>query len=383
MSGASRALGLGGKQLVTVKPAEKATGWRLVIKAPSCALYEAKLYGYRLYGVRWSKECLWSLVETGMLECIGDCTALRDCRNYILGSGSLVARCRGSVTKLYLVQPSNPEAELLALLDSSRLVPGITARLVYRGETIGIVEEELDGKPLAVLAQKELKNHINGLELVEVLPLAARILAAIHKWLGPVQRECRLELGKRATWYLERLPRSLAGELATLYTGLTGAERVDTSLAMCQLVHQDPHLYQFIVTDNGIALIDFSGEPLRAPISGPYELPLRDVAVLLRSASYIATTTIKNTRSTDRKNLPNRVVEWLEHSVYEALETYLAHNVLEDPGAVLSLLSVLVVERLVYEVWYEYLYGTGLLNVVLAALHDPRLLPELGAFLHR
>lgn len=69
--------------------------------------------------------------------------------------------------------------------------------------------------------------------------------------------------------------------------------------------------------------------------------------------------------------------------MHEALETYLAQNVLEDPGAELSLLPVLVLERLVYEAWYEHLYGTGLLRVVLAALHEPRLLPQLGTFLRR
>ena len=372
-------------QIVTIEPAAKITKWRIIIKVPGCTFYEAKLHGHRVYGVEWNNECLWRLVETGVVGCIGDCSVLRNCHSYLLGSGSLVADCGGSIAKLYLVEPSSPEAKLLAILSQSRLVPGIAARLVYRGETIGVVEEKLSGEPLAARAQRELRNYMEGVEKVEVLPLAAKTLALVHALLKSMGKECRIEPGKRAAWYLQRLPQSLAEELAPLYPRIMEAEKTSYSLTTCQPVHQDPHLYQFLTTSTSTFLIDFSGEPLRAPIGGPYEPPLRDVAVLLRSASYIATMAISDS-SPENKNkgrLVNRVVEWLEHSVHGALETYLAHGVLEDPGTDLSLLPVLVLERLVYEAWYEHLYGTRLLRVILAALHDARLLPELGVFLRR
>jgi len=374
-----------GARIVTVKPATAVTEWHIAAKIPSCTLYEAGLYGYRVRGVEWSDECLWSLVETGALECIGDCSVLRSCHGYVLGSSSLVTRCGGSIAKLYLVQPSNLEAELLAILGPSRLVPGIAARLVYRGETIGIVEERLSGEPLAAKASRELRSYAEGVERIEVLPLAARILASVHTWLKPLREECIVEPGKRIAWYLQRLPQSLAEKLATLHTRIMGAEKTSNYLVLCQPVHQDPHLYQFLGTNTDALLIDFSGEPLRAHIGGPYEPPLRDVAVLLRSASYVAAMAINNVAQggQGRGSLVSRAVEWLEHSVHDALETYLAHNILEDPGTELSLLPILVLERLVYEAWYEYLYGTGLLRVVLAVLHEPRLLPELGTILRR
>ncbi len=372
-------------RLITVKPAATVTEWRIAARIPSCTLYEAELHGYRVRGVEWSNECLWSLVGTGALECIGDCSVLRSCHGYVLGSSSLVTHCGDSIAKLYLVQPSNPEAELLAILGPSRLVPGIAARLVYRGETIGVVEERFSGEPLAAKAWRELENYVEGVEEIEVLPLAAKILASVHTWLMSLGEECRVEPGKRIAWYLQRLPQSLAEKLATLYARVVGAEKTSNYLVLCQPVHQDPHLYQFIATSSGTFLIDFSGEPFRAPINGPYEPPLRDMAVLLRSASYVASTAINGvTRGNWGKGrLVSRAVEWLEHSVSEALEAYLSYNILKDPGAELSLLPVLVLERLVYEAWYEYLYGTGLLWVVLAPLLDPRLLPELGTVLRR
>ena len=374
-----------GARLVTVKPATRMVRWRIAAKVPGCTLYEAMLHGYRVRGVEWSDECLWSLVETGALECIGDCSVLESCRGYLLGSSSLVAICENSIAKLYLVEPSNTEAELLALLSPMRLAPGIIARLVYRGETIGIIEERLSGDSLAAKARRELRSYTEGAERVEVLPLAARILARVHKRLRPLGEKCRIELGKRIAWYLQRLPQNLAEELAPLLSRTMEAEKTGYSLATCQPVHQDPHLYQFLATSTDTLLIDFSGEPFRAPISGPYEPPLRDVAVLLRSASYVAAMAINDAAPGDRnkQGLVDRVMEWLGYSVHEALETYLAQNVLGDPGAELSLLPVLVLERLVYEAWYEHLYETGLLQVVLAALHEPRLLPELGTFLRR
>lgn len=118
-----------------------------------------------------------------------------------------------------------------------------------------------------------------------------------------------------------------------------------------QRIHGDFHLGQVLdVPGRGWVLLDFEGEPLRplAERSGP-DLPLRDVAGMLRSFDYAAGSQIQDEPSTAVAAL-----SWASACRTAFLDGY--SSVAEDPRATPDaavLLQALELDKALYEVVYE------------------------------
>jgi maltose alpha-D-glucosyltransferase/alpha-amylase len=126
--------------------------------------------------------------------------------------------------------------------------------------------------------------------------------------------------------------------------------------------HGDYHLGQILVTEGDIVILDFEGEPAR-PLSDRRAKcsPLRDVAGMLRSFSYAASTALNAATLTRPEDL-ERLAPWSElwetwvSAVY--LRSYLAATA--DAGILPArsedldlLLQTLVVNKAIYELGYE------------------------------
>jgi len=115
--------------------------------------------------------------------------------------------------------------------------------------------------------------------------------------------------------------------------------------------HGDYHLGQVMLTERGWVILDFEGEPARTlPERRQKRSPLRDVAGMLRSFSYVAAAgDILGTRQ-----MPE---DWESRARAAFLEGYFkeADPALLPPGqeSTQKLLSVFELEKAVYELNYE------------------------------
>jgi maltokinase len=116
-----------------------------------------------------------------------------------------------------------------------------------------------------------------------------------------------------------------------------------------QRIHGDLHLGQvLLVPDRGWVLLDFEGEPLR-PMHDRRrpDLPVRDVAGMLRSFDYVAGSTALV--------LPERAasaIAWADAARQAFLDGYVAASGL-DLGAYRDLLAAFELDKAVYEAIYE------------------------------
>ena len=115
--------------------------------------------------------------------------------------------------------------------------------------------------------------------------------------------------------------------------------------------HGDFHLGQTMLTDRGWVILDFEGEPARPlPERRLKRSPLRDVAGMLRSFSYVTA----GARLLRGVGVPE---EWEERARAAFLEGYFEHvdSGLLPPGEgpTAQLLSVFELEKAVYELRYE------------------------------
>ena len=125
---------------------------------------------------------------------------------------------------------------------------------------------------------------------------------------------------------------------------------LDVSWPALQRIHGDYHLGQVLhVPGRGWVLLDFEGEPLR-PMSERVQsdLPLRDVAGMLRSFDYVA----GSIRLDRPDGSPHSVREWARSARRSFVEGYASTS-----GAELdvesSLLAALELDKAVYEAIYE------------------------------
>jgi maltose alpha-D-glucosyltransferase/alpha-amylase len=143
--------------------------------------------------------------------------------------------------------------------------------------------------------------------------------------------------------------------------------------------HGDFHLGQILVAEGDAYLIDFEGEPARAlEERRAKSSPLRDVAGLLRSLSYLAATaeadreTLNEGDVGQRSALIAKVTARLSNAF---LERYLA-AVEESPAfgmqgqTIRDILDLFLLEKTVYEVAYEARNRPGWLPIPLAGLSD-------------
>lgn len=138
-----------------------------------------------------------------------------------------------------------------------------------------------------------------------------------------------------------------------------------------QRVHGDYHLGQVMRTDAGWVLLDFEGEPARAPSERrEASHPLRDVAGMLRSFEYAARfphTAGPGTPPEEEPDLERRARAWAARSRAAFCRGYTSAGG-PDPGAHETLMRALEFDKAVYEVRYEAANRPAWLPVPLRSL---------------
>jgi trehalose synthase-fused probable maltokinase len=115
--------------------------------------------------------------------------------------------------------------------------------------------------------------------------------------------------------------------------------------------HGDYHLGQTMLADRGWVILDFEGEPARPlPERRLKRSPLRDVAGMLRSFSYVTAGSELLRDSPAPEGWEERARETFLEGYFESMESSLL-----PPGqdAIAKLLAVFELEKAVYELRYE------------------------------
>ncbi|MDP3030754.1 MAG: putative maltokinase, partial [Rhodocyclaceae bacterium] len=126
--------------------------------------------------------------------------------------------------------------------------------------------------------------------------------------------------------------------------------------------HGDYHLGQVLLVDNDFIITDFEGEPAR-PLDDRRQKhsPLRDIAGMLRSFSYVAAVATNRAtieRPADRHRLGPLVQTW-EHETREAFLKGYRDAIQgcsawpEAPGAAERLIEFFIIDKALYELRYE------------------------------
>jgi trehalose synthase-fused probable maltokinase len=156
-----------------------------------------------------------------------------------------------------------------------------------------------------------------------------------------------------ATWR-RRLAIAIA-EVPAIADRLAAIEEVysralDVAWPHLQRIHGDYHLGQvLLVPARGWVLLDFEGEPLRPMAERTQsDLPLRDVAGMLRSFDYVA----GSIRLDQPERSPEAVREWALSARRSFVEGYAGRSAVElDVES--PLLAALELDKAVYEAIYE------------------------------
>jgi maltose alpha-D-glucosyltransferase/alpha-amylase len=139
-------------------------------------------------------------------------------------------------------------------------------------------------------------------------------------------------------------------------------------------IHGDYHLGQVLVTRNDFTIVDFEGEPGRGfDERRAKQSPLRDVAGMLRSISYASASALRQpTRSADEQaQLAELSREWEQLSRDAFLRSYrdtLAGGALALSDGAMSLLSLLELQKALYELRYELDNRPDWLQIPLAGI---------------
>jgi len=126
--------------------------------------------------------------------------------------------------------------------------------------------------------------------------------------------------------------------------------------------HGDYHLGQVLLVDNDFVITDFEGEPARPMEERRHKnSPLRDVAGMLRSFSYVsavATNRATTERPADRHRLGPLVQAWEQETSDAFLKGY--SDAIDgcptwpaDPAAAQRLIEFFVIDKALYELRYE------------------------------
>ncbi|MFN8077127.1 MAG: 1,4-alpha-glucan branching protein GlgB [Kineosporiaceae bacterium] len=225
-----------------------------------------------------------------------------------------------------------------------------------------------------------------GRATAEVHAALARSLPTVPADAGQMRRIAS-SLQGRVTWAAGQAP-VLAAVADAAEAVVTQVREVRTA-GMLQQIHGDYHLGQVLHSPSrGWLLLDFEGEPLRPlPERTAPDLPLRDVAGMLRSFDYAAVHALARGRgSADAPSTASdpatgqaatvqadQARGWAEEARAAFLSGYSAASG-EDPLADDRLLQALELDKALYEVVYETRHRPDWVEVPLAALH--RLLPH-------
>jgi maltose alpha-D-glucosyltransferase/alpha-amylase len=114
-------------------------------------------------------------------------------------------------------------------------------------------------------------------------------------------------------------------------------------------IHGDYHLGQVLRTGDDFAILDFEGEPVKSlEERRKRQSPLRDVAGMLRSFSYVAAAFGR-----ELSEPPAWLAEWDNSTREVYLQSYAATLGLNLDGAARSMLSAYLLEKALYELQYE------------------------------
>jgi maltokinase len=274
------------------------------------------------------------------------------------------------------VEPGvNPELELLRFL-SERGFPNIAALAgwyEYEGRfidaTLGILQEYLAGaRDGWELALDEIASDPDA--FLDRLRALGEVTGDLHSVLGSDSTRPDFAPDQPSQEALSLLTADVDEQIERIFLDLPETEAVAPIAGRGQDVreklqalshigaggrvirtHGDFHLGQTMLTDRGWVILDFEGEPARPlPERRLKRSPLRDVAGMLRSFSYV-TAGARLLRGVD---VPE---EWEERARAAFLEGYFEHvdSGLLPPGEgpTAQLLSVFELEKAVYELRYE------------------------------
>src|SRR5260221_8081827 len=218
-------------------------------------------------------------------------------------------------------------------------------------------------------------------ELPEFAPEPIRI-EDIKRWTGDIliRAERIFEaLGKRRD-RLRETDRPLVDQLLALQPTLP--ERLKALLprgidGLNIRQHGDFHLGQMLIVKDDIFITDFEGEPRRPISERRRKAPgARDVASLIRSIDYAATSALERARRVaqdDHGRLSAALDAWRDRTTSEFLPAYretIAHQRLwpSDPKAAEGLLTFFLLEKAFYEIEYELSYRPDWLRVPLTGM---------------
>jgi maltose alpha-D-glucosyltransferase/alpha-amylase len=228
-------------------------------------------------------------------------------------------------------------------------------------EMHGALARPTDNPAFAPCAAAEADCQVWGSCVRAQLQSALEILEAPRDW--PVAEQALLAGVLKKRDALLRLPPLLAGQ------------GIGTPLTR---IHGDLHLGQVLVSQGDVYFIDFEGEPTRSlDVRRAKASPLRDVAGMLRSFDYAATTAIVaggaglSEAAIARKQA--LIERFLRVSESSFLGAYRQSGEAGTPGTVTSpsqnaLLNLFLLEKVAYEIAYEASDRPSWLSVPLRGL---------------
>lgn len=233
--------------------------------------------------------------------------------------------------------------------------------------------ENTTGRDLSNWEARIEKMYSNGLKRLD----------EVEASLGETERE-ELEYWRRKAEEARPIVEEALDLLSKLYKDAVKAR-----------IHQDLHLGQMIYTGDGevdFVITDFEGEPGRTNEERLEKEPvLRDIASMIRSFHYLSHAGIMNALSLTRhktsllmmENDPSlewriRHVKAMTYSYYaRVLKTILMPQEASSPKTIWFYLYPWIVERAVYEFYYESLYRPLWSSIPITGLYEAKIYTKL------
>jgi trehalose synthase-fused probable maltokinase len=274
------------------------------------------------------------------------------------------------------VEPGlNPELELLRFLSAHGFehIAPLAGWYAYEGRlmdaTLGILQEYLAGAQDGwELALGEIASDPEA--FLERLRALGEVTGRMHSALGSDSADPAFAPEEPSTEALALLTATIDEEIERVFLDLPENEALEPIAGRGEDVrerlqalshvgaagrvirtHGDYHLGQTMLADRGWVILDFEGEPARPlPERRLKRSPLRDVAGMLRSFSYVTAGSELLRDSPAPEGWEQRARETFLEGYFDAMESGLL-----PPGqdAIEKLLAVFELEKAVYELRYE------------------------------
>jgi trehalose synthase-fused probable maltokinase len=274
------------------------------------------------------------------------------------------------------VEPGvNPELELLRFLSTHGFehIAPLAGWYAYEGRlldaTLGILQEYLAGAQDGwELALGEIASDPEA--FLERLRALGDVTGRMHSALGSDSSEPAFAPEEPSTEALALLTATIDEEIERVFLDLPETDAVAPIAGRGEDVrerlqalshvgtagrvirtHGDYHLGQTMLAERGWVILDFEGEPARPlPERRLKRSPLRDVAGMLRSFSYVSAGSELLRGTPAPEGWEDRARDTFLEGYFEAMESSLL-----PPGqdAVAKLLAVFELEKAVYELRYE------------------------------